>query len=378
MTCSEKVEIDWINTIFLIVTPILAIAGTYYYLNFFQMGLFEISSFLFFTIFAGLSITGGYHRLFAHKSYQANAIVKIIYLLGGATFQNSCLKWSNDHRKHHRYVDHNEKDPYSISKGFFYAHIGWIFIKHKGENHFNFSNDLMKDKWVMLQHKYFMPISLFMGFGLPTIIGFAFNTPIGGFLFGGLVRVVFVHHSTFLINSLCHTLGTTPYDDKTSAKDNPFWALFTFGEGYHNFHHKFQNDYRNGIRWYHFDPTKWLIQILKLVKLADRLSVTPEEKILKAKLEMDQKKINQLKLRTETPYTPFNTEVIESLRETVENAQMKFQNLKREYKILRRKKVDAGQAKLRELKLNIKMAKLDFKLAYSKWKFYRKISHQAF
>ena len=105
-------------------------------------------------------------------------------------------------------------------------------------------------------------------------------------LLAGVFRLVVVHHVTFFINSLAHIWGRQPYTDKNSARDNDILAFFTFGEGYHNFHHIFEYDYRNGIRWWQFDPSKWLIRGLSFVGLAKNLRRCPEERIEKARLIM--------------------------------------------------------------------------------------------
>ncbi|MGB0897730.1 MAG: fatty acid desaturase, partial [Psychrobium sp.] len=109
----------------------------------------------------------------------------------------------------------------------------------------------------------------------------------------GFLRLVLSHHTTFFINSLAHIWGKQTYTDKNTAKDNALLAIFTHGEGYHNYHHIFEMDYRNGIKWYHYDPTKWLIKALSLVGLASGLRKTPQLKIEQAKLQMVLKRANQ-------------------------------------------------------------------------------------
>jgi len=113
---------------------------------------------------------------------------------------------------------------------------------------------------------------------------------IGSLLLVGFLRLVLSHHTTFFINSLAHLWGKQTYTDKNTAKDNGWLAFFTFGEGYHNYHHIFENDYRNGIRWWHFDPTKWLIKSCEWLKLTSKLRKTPEQKIETARLAMSLKR----------------------------------------------------------------------------------------
>ncbi|MDP5054231.1 MAG: fatty acid desaturase, partial [Congregibacter sp.] len=207
----------------------------------------------------GLSITGGYHRLWSHKAYQAHWTVRLWFALWGAgALQNSILVWAADHRRHHRHVDDNEADPYSAGRGLWFSHMGWM-LREYATNSEDFSNaqDLMRDPIVMWQHKHYVALTTFMNLGLPILLGLALGDVIGTVLLVGLLRLVVNHHVTFFINSLAHFWGTRPYTEENSARDNGFLAFLTYGEGYHNYHHIFQNDYRNGIYWWQFDPTKW-------------------------------------------------------------------------------------------------------------------------
>ncbi|EQC50530.1 acyl-CoA desaturase [Bacteriovorax sp. DB6_IX] len=273
-------NINWLNSIFLLGSPIVAILGSWYWLatDGWSWSIFALA-FIFWVI-TGLGITMGYHRLFSHRAYKAHPILRALLLIaGGCAVQNSALKWCNDHRVHHGKVDTPE-DPYNINEGFFYAHMGWILLKEEIGD-YRYSKDLLNDKMVMLQDKYYMPMIIFFSFLLPGIIGhFVADSFLGGFFFAGFARVVFVHHGTFFINSLCHVLGSRPYDRTQTARDSWFTALFTFGEGYHNYHHAFQSDYRNGIRWYHFDPSKWLIFSLQYFGLTSSLKRMKPEDIM--------------------------------------------------------------------------------------------------
>lgn len=112
----------------------------------------------------------------------------------------------------------------------------------------------------MWQHKHYVLLALLTNFGIPIALGLLYGDLIGFVLVVGALRLVLSHHTTFFINSLAHIWGTQPYTSKNTARDNGILAFFTFGEGYHNFHHIFEHDYRNGIRWWQFDPTKWLIR----------------------------------------------------------------------------------------------------------------------
>lgn len=279
-------RVNWTSSIFLTVTFLTALIGAPLYLYHFGLDLFQLLLFVFYFSATGLSITLGYHRLFAHRAFQAKKPLRLATLVFGAcAFEDSALDWSSDHRMHHKYVDQDD-DPYDISKGFFWAHMGWIFFKLYPRPLQNVA-DLRKDPLVMWQHRYHRQIAMIVGLLLPALIGFFWNGwvgALGGFLIAGVARLVFVQHCTFFINSLCHTLGERPYDSRTTARDSWIMALLTFGEGYHNYHHTFQHDYRNGVKKWAFDPTKWSIWCLSKLGLASDLRRVSEEKILLAEL----------------------------------------------------------------------------------------------
>lgn len=271
-----------------------------WYLNSFDW--VEVTACIVLIYFSGMSITAGYHRLWSHKTYDAHPFVKVVLAIGGAmALQNSILHWSSDHRIHHKHVDDNDKDPYSAKMGFWYSHIGWMLREYQAMRYRDYSNckDLQKDKVVMWQHNNYLAISMGANFGIPIALGLLNGDVLGMLLLAGVFRLVFVHHVTFFINSLAHIWGRQPYTDKNTARDNDILAFFTFGEGYHNFHHIFEYDYRNGIKWWQFDPTKWLIRALSFVGLTKNLRRCPEERIEKAKLAMQlqraQEKCSRLK-----------------------------------------------------------------------------------
>lgn len=241
-------------------------------------------AFFVFLFWNGLSITAGYHRLWSHKSYRAHTIVRIMFALGGAlALQNSIKVWTSNHRTHHQHTDDNDKDPYSAGRGLWFAHLGWM-LRDYPASHTDFENvrDLEKDWVVVWQHDYYWLLAFTMNVIVTLGIGALAGDLLAGLLLVGFSRLVISHHTTFFINSLAHFWGKQTYSDKTSSRDNTVLALLTYGEGYHNYHHTFQWDYRNGIRWYHFDPTKWLIAGLAWFKLTWDLKVVLPEKIEKS------------------------------------------------------------------------------------------------
>lgn len=279
-------RVNWVASGFLIATFITAVVGTPLYIRQFGLDWFQVALFLVYFILTGLSITLGYHRLFAHRAFVAKWPVRLSTLVFGAcAFEDSALDWASDHRDHHKHTD-TDDDPYNIQKGFFWAHIGWIFFKLYPRELPNVA-DLRKDSLVMWQHRHHRTVAVLVGFVLPAILGFFWNGwvgALGGFLIAGVTRVVCVQHCTFFINSLCHCMGHRPYSSRTSARDSWFMALFTFGEGYHNYHHSFQHDYRNGVKNWQFDPTKWTIWVLERAGLVTDLRRAAPEKVLLAEL----------------------------------------------------------------------------------------------
>jgi stearoyl-CoA desaturase (Delta-9 desaturase) len=248
----------------------------------------DLAFFAFFTIANGMSITGGYHRLWAHRTYEAHPALKIFYLIFGTmALQNSVFAWCSGHRTHHLYVDDVDRDPYSARRGFWFSHIGWMLREYpSGREDFTNIPDLKKDRLLAFQHRYYVPLAVALNFGLPIAAGLLFHDLWGMLILAGVARLVWSHHVTFFINSLAHMWGTRPYTDDNTARDNPALAFVTYGEGYHNFHHIFAHDYRNGVRWWQFDPTKWLIAGLQLVGLTRRLKRTPYFQIQRALLAM--------------------------------------------------------------------------------------------
>ena len=284
-TEARSQSLNWTNILFLVGTLLVAAVGTPLYLWKFGFGLVEWLTFFVLWLTTGLSVTAGYHRLFAHKTYQASWPVRLFYLVfGAAALENSVLNWAADHRVHHDHVD-EERDPYNIQKGFWWAHMFWIFVD-KEPTPRSVVRDLEEDPLVRWQDRWYVWIGIGMALGVPLLVGVLTGRVLGCLLIGGVLRIVVSHHGTFFINSLCHMIGRQPYSREHSARDSAVMAVLAFGEGYHNYHHSFPFDYRNGIRRWHFDPAKWLISALSWVGLTRNLRRAPEAAILKAKIEI--------------------------------------------------------------------------------------------
>ncbi|HYL04364.1 MAG TPA: fatty acid desaturase [Steroidobacteraceae bacterium] len=285
---APRAPLIWTNIVMFAVTLAVAVLLVPWY------GLvhgFTAADWAFFVFFAwanGLAITAGYHRLWAHRTYEASLGLRIFYLIFGTmALQNSAFAWCSGHRAHHLYVDDVDRDPYSARRGFWFSHIGWMLREYpSGKVDLSNIPDLRRDRLLAFQHRYYVPLAVATNLGLPLAAGFLFHDVWGMLLLAGVARLVWSHHVTFFINSLAHMWGSRPYTEDNTARDNAVLAVITYGEGYHNFHHSFAHDYRNGVRWWQWDPTKWLIAALAWVGLARRLKRTPWFQIQRALLTM--------------------------------------------------------------------------------------------
>ncbi len=284
---AEVAPINWAASLMFVLTSAVAVTLVPWY------GIthgYHAAAWICFTLFLGangMAITCGYHRLFAHCTYEAHPVLKVAYLFFGAmALQNSALNWAAAHRVHHRFIDDPERDPYCARRGFWFSHIGWMLRSYpSGEPDFSTVRDLQRDPMVMWQHNHYLLAALSTNFGLPLLVGYLVGDVWGVFLLAGVLRLVVSHHFTFFINSLAHMWGSQPYTDGNTARDNAVVALLTYGEGYHNFHHMFAHDYRNGLRWWQWDPSKWFISGMSLLGLTRNLKRVPWFKIQRALLD---------------------------------------------------------------------------------------------
>lgn len=351
-------QVNWINVFWLFGTPVamLVTGALFFHYETPTWGFFLL--FLISAAMTNLSITAGYHRFLAHRSYDANPWVKFIYLfIGAGAFQGSALEWATDHRRHHRMVDTND-DPYNINQGFWHAHMGWLLVKQDQKYAGVFPADLSEDRFIAWQHKYYGLIAIAAGFGVPMLIGYAMGSVLGGLFFGGFLRVVMTQHCTFFINSLCHCVGRQPYTTKNSARDSFIMAILAFGEGYHNYHHRFQSDYRNGIRWYHWDPSKWLIRMLALCGLAHRLKVIPAPIVLRVRMQSEQVRL----LAHGIP-----ADKVSAMRMRVEEAQAKLRVAYEDYRSFKKNVRERSHQRLLHLKAEVRVARLELKMSCAQW-----------
>ncbi|CCM02507.1 uncharacterized protein FIBRA_04609 [Fibroporia radiculosa] len=283
-------ELNYLSLSILTITPSIALWGAFHVKLRWETAIWSV----FYYFVTGLGITAGYHRLWAHRSYNASKTLKYMLATAGAGAVEGSIKWwSRGHRAHHRYTD-TELDPYNAHMGFWWSHIGWMIVKPRRKPGVADVSDLSRDEVVRWQHRWYLHLIIGMGFLLPmAVAGLGWGDWAGGFFFAGAARLCFVHHSTFCVNSLAHWLGETPFDDKHTPRDHVITALVTVGEGYHNFHHQFPMDYRNAIKWYQYDPTKWFIWTMSQFGLASHLKVFPDNEVRKGQLAMQLKRLRE-------------------------------------------------------------------------------------
>lgn len=357
----EQAPINWVPAIVLLSTLFLAIAIVPWYLWTHGVGMGVWVAFAILMAWTGLSITAGYHRLWSHKSYEAHPVVKYILLLGATlAVESSVFDWCSGHRSHHRHVDDEYDDPYSSRRGFWFSHMGWMLRKYpSGQYDYKNIPDLKKDKLLALQHKYYGFWVIATNVVVLAMIGWITGDMLGTFLIAGLLRLVLTHHFTFFINSLCHMFGTRPYTDENTARDNGLLAIVTWGEGYHNYHHYFQYDYRNGVKWWQYDPTKWIIGLLAKVGLASNLKRVDDLTIKHAELTMQFKRTQE---RIATGGEPSLDERLAAFKERISAEYDEFTKTVEEWQALKAKVIELKRAELAD-RLNEADEKLKAQLA---------------
>ncbi|MEM1010779.1 MAG: acyl-CoA desaturase [Planctomycetota bacterium] len=250
-------------------------------------------------VLTALGVTVGYHRYFTHSSFKTNAVVKAgLAILGSTAVEGPPTKWAAIHRCHHQHSD-DDHDPHSphhhgggvlgIIRGFFHAHMGWI-LRGDPKNLDRYNPDLRSDKVTMVMSKLWTVWAL-LGFVIPALLGGWLAgglttwswTGFGlGFLWGGLVRLLVVHHVTWSINSVCHIWGSRPFKSNDESRNNVLFGIIGLGEGWHNNHHAFPTSARHGLRWWQIDLSYYVIVGMKYLGLAYDIKVpSPSRQAMK-------------------------------------------------------------------------------------------------
>ncbi|XP_021351146.1 acyl-CoA desaturase-like [Mizuhopecten yessoensis] len=234
-------------------------------------------------VFCQISITAGNHRLWAHRTYKAKLPLRIVLMIGQTTtVQNDIFKWALDHRVHHKYTD-TDADPHNAKRGFFFSHIGWLLLNKLPEFNEKSKNidvsDLLADPVVTFQLRYYTALCTMFGFVMPALVpwGLWGEDFLAAFFTAGILRCVIGHHTTFLVNSAAHAWGNKPYDIRIDPGENIAVSVLTTGEGFHNFHHVFPQDYRTSEHGWRFNLSTAFIDTMSAIgQVTDRRYVSDD------------------------------------------------------------------------------------------------------
>ncbi|XP_075970068.1 acyl-CoA Delta(11) desaturase-like [Anticarsia gemmatalis] len=275
-----KWEIEWRNILSIsymhLITPYaiyLMITKATWQTNLFAYILYVVSL---------IGVTAGAHRLWSHRSYKAKAPLQIILLIfHSIAHQGSAFHWARDHRVHHKYTD-TDADPHNSNRGFFYCHIGWIFLKKNpkaiAKGKCIDISDLMADRLLQLQHKYYYFVAPTLCILMPTLLPTVWGENVWNAFYINGFRIIFSLHSTLLINSLAHMWGAKPYEKDINPTENMIVSFFATGEGFHNFHHTFPQDYRAAeLGGYKLNISRLFIDIMAKIGWAYDLKTVSEE-----------------------------------------------------------------------------------------------------
>lgn len=235
--------------------------------------------------------------------------------------------------------------------------------------HYENTKDLARNPLVMHQHRYYFIWSIFSGIVLPVLIGALWGNALGAFLLSVCARITIVYHSTFCINSVCHMFGKATYDIYSTAKDHWFIALLTYGEGYHNFHHRFPSDYRNAVQWYQWDPSKWTICLLEKMGLVYDLKRVSNFRILEARLAGEHRRIHDIFAGWKKhPQVVRATEQFMLQHQQLKARLHAWEKASREYQEFLKEKVHHQSAELQRAAFkNLEVARERFRQAHLNW-----------
>jgi stearoyl-CoA desaturase (delta-9 desaturase) len=356
-----SLPLDRRNLFLLILVHVAALGGLAVYLPTHGASLAAVLIGAVLTVVTIFSISAGYHRLFSHRAYEAHPALRFLLLAFGAgAFQNSALAWAADHRRHHGNTD-SDRDPYDARRGFWYSHIGWVVRKSDPTVPPMPVRDLERDPLVVWQDRHYGLIGVTAGLVLPVLLGLLWGDAWGGFVLGAAVRLLLVYHATFSINSFAHRFGSQPYSDRSSARDSLLTALVSMGEGYHNFHHAFPADYRNGVRAHQFDPSKWALRALAAVGVVRTLHRTPPSAIVRARLRMDERRLDTQAL------PPAARERLQQLRALVDEAVARWHELVAAYEAKKLQTRDHARHVLAGIRAEMRAAGREVRRRYACW-----------
>jgi stearoyl-CoA desaturase (Delta-9 desaturase) len=224
-------------------------------------------------------LTGVYHRYLAHRSYQMGRVMQFLMCVGGASaLQKGPLWWAAHHRLHHKHSDQPE-DVHSPKRGFWWSHMNWILCPKYEETRFDIIPDFAKYPELRLINRFHWVPPLLLGSAVLILGAFISGSLAGAFgyaVIGFALSTIFLWHSTFLVNSVAHVLGTRRFATRDTSRNNLVIALLTGGEGWHNNHHHYPASCRQGFYWYEIDPTYYMLKGLSMLRLVRNLKAPPE------------------------------------------------------------------------------------------------------
>jgi len=235
-------------------------------------------------VIRGIGVTGGYHRLLAHRAFKTSRFVQFLFALAGSlAVQGGPIWWVSHHRSHHRDTDTDEDIHSPVTRGMWKAHMGWMMTDEAfNENGAN-SRDLHKFAELKFLQRYYVwlvVLEMIGLFGFGSIWAWVFpesgTSGLQMLVWGFFISTVFTWHVTFMVNSVCHRYGSQPYDTKDASTNNFFVGVLGFGEGWHNNHHYYPNSARHGLRWWQLDTTWWLIRLLQVLGIVSEPKLPKE------------------------------------------------------------------------------------------------------
>ena len=278
-------------TLIFILLPVVGLLGAMVHAWGWGFSWLELGLFLGMYLATGLGITVGYHRLFTHRAFDTNrAVQATLAILGSMAVEGPLLRWVANHRKHHQHSD-QPGDPHSphlhgggfvnMLEGLWEAHVGWVFQPAARGLH-RYIADFRSDRFLRTISALFplwVALGLLIPAGLAGLITRSWSGALMGFVWGGLVRIFFVHHVTWSINSVCHIWGSRPFKSHDHSRNNPIFGVLAFGEGWHNNHHAFPTSARHGLRWWQFDASYLVIRAMSWIGLAWNVRVPTRDRI---------------------------------------------------------------------------------------------------
>lgn len=266
---SKKLEPDWGIIIYMVILHLAAL--TVFLPGTFSWPAVGVALFLYW-VTGGLGITLGFHRLVTHRSFQTPKLLEYFFVFCGTlACQGGAIDWVGLHRFHHLHSD-QDADPHDSNKGFWWSHMGWMLYKTPAKSEIpRFTRDIGDDPVYLVFQNYFIPIQFVLGIILYLLGGWPFV------VWGIFVRLIFVFHCTWFVNSATHLFGYRTYESGDHSTNCWWVALLTYGEGWHNNHHAFQHSARHGLQWWEIDITWMTIQLLQTLGLATKVKLVEKE-----------------------------------------------------------------------------------------------------